>query len=72
MTQDSRQQCQPSDADWYVEVIFGRDIPGGAETNYAYGYWAGAQPGPAEVASLVPPGFSKLESVIKPAGRLPH
>jgi hypothetical protein len=64
-----REQCQPAEADWYVEVIFGRDVPGGTETNYSYGYYAGDQPGADEVSDLTPPGFDVLESVIKPTGR---
>lgn len=67
-TVNGREQCQPSEADWYVEVTFGRDVPGGTETNYAYGYWAGDRPSTGEIAALTPAGWDVLESVVRPAG----
>ena len=50
-----REQCQPDEADWYMEVTYGRDVPGGTETDYNYGYYKGAKP--TRPSDLVPPGF---------------
>lgn len=62
-----REQCQPDEADWYMEVTYGRDVPGGTETDYNYGYYKGAKP--TRPSDLVPPGFKVLESHVERAGK---
>lgn len=60
----------PEDAVWYGEVVIGRDVPGGTDTTYEYGYSTDDDP---DVKLLVPDGWSMLESKRNPiqwAGRL--
>lgn len=55
--------AHPSEARWYCEVIFGKDLPnGGTETDYNYGYSAAAQePDHDSVWDLVPSGYTIVE-----------
>jgi hypothetical protein len=53
--------CDPPQAEWYAEVIFGR--PG--ETDYNYQYFRGGRPGDHELTLMVPGGRTLLESKIK-------
>ncbi|MFL4491705.1 hypothetical protein ACJ6WD_10690 [Streptomyces sp. VTCC 41912] len=80
-----REQCAPSEADWYVEVIYGKtfcDEHGfkcrrdacerryGTETDYNYGYFKGVErPSIQDRDSLVPDGYVRRESTVKPCGR---
>jgi hypothetical protein len=81
-----REQCSPSEADWYVEVIYGRTLCPhtlyegktcrtcdehnyGTETDYNYGFFKGDRPTLADRASMIPEGFYRMESTVKPCKR---
>jgi hypothetical protein len=53
----------PSNARWYCEVVFGKDLPGGGtETDYNSGYSASVEkPDLDSVWDLVPEGYTILE-----------
>lgn len=42
-------------ADWYVTVIYGKDVTGGTETDYSDGYMQGDRPTRQEAAAAFPP-----------------
>ena len=67
---DSRRQCHQSEADWYVEVTFVR----GYETNYAYGYYKGADLTPNDLVpaanDLVPVGWEVIQTEIRSTRKL--
>lgn len=54
-----REQCPPSEADWYAEVIY--ELNG--ETDYSYGYYKGAKP--TRMSELTPGGSKILESHVR-------
>jgi hypothetical protein len=78
-----REQCVASEADWYVEVIFGKtycpclgrckpelrdnhERQYGTETDSNYSYFKGGQrPTLAEINTLVPNGYYRIESTVK-------
>ena len=78
-----REQCVYGEADWYVEVIYGKtycpclgrcksEVRAGHERQYGtttdsnYGYFKGSQrPTIAELNSLVPQGYHRIESTVK-------
>lgn len=57
----AQEPCDPSESQWYAEVIFALD---GEDTNYTYNFYRD-EPGDAEIASMVPDGAELLESKIK-------
>jgi len=60
--------ASPSFARWYGEVVVGRNVDGGTETDYHYGYSNDEDP---NVHDLVPEGWDLLEETlneIKPPG----
>jgi hypothetical protein len=75
--------CAPSEADWYVEVIYGKTFCGhkncrrdecarqhGTETDYNYDYFKGEErPTLAERDAMVPDGYVRLESTVKRCNR---
>jgi hypothetical protein len=55
--------CAPSEAGWYVEVIY--DLPAGGQCDYSYDYFKGEKPTRAFAREqLVPPGNVLLECTI--------
>lgn len=80
MQQTIREQCAPADADWFVNVIYGKThCPEhgplceydscqhryGTNTDYSYAYYKGERPDESEAASLVPADHYVLELEIK-------
>jgi len=61
----NRETCDPGQADWYVEVTVGKDIPGGTDTTYSDGYFKGDRPAAAEVNTLIPDGYRKISVSIR-------
>ena len=73
--------CAPSEADWYVEVVYGKthcplhggfcrradcERAFGTETEENSGYFKGDRPGREDRRALVPGGFYVIESTVKP------
>lgn len=61
----NRATCDPSEADWYVEVTVGRDTPGGTDTTYSDGYFKGDRPTAADVNTLIPDGYRKISASVR-------
>jgi hypothetical protein len=62
--------CDPSEANWYVEVI--HDLPDGGDCDYIYNYYKGPKPTQKFArAQLVPDGKKLLECKINKCGRKP-
>lgn len=59
----------PGESLWYGEVIVGRNIPGGTETDYQYDY--SQQIAAPDVTLLVPEGWELLQSQLNKTPRHP-
>lgn len=72
--------CEPSEADWYAEVAYGRSFcplhgafcrradcerAFGTETDENSGYFKGDRPGREDRRALVPGGFYVIESTVR-------
>ena len=58
------ERCAPSEADWYVEVVY--DLPAGGACDYSYDYFKGEKPTRAFARQqLVPAGNVLLECTIR-------
>lgn len=49
-----------SQADWYVCLTYGRNVPGGTETDYSDGYFIGDKPHARDYRDMVPEGFRQI------------
>ncbi len=62
-------QAAPSEALWCGEVVVGREVDGGTETDYFYGY--SADEDEPDAADLVPVGWDLLEVKVRATPRHP-
>lgn len=80
MTENRCTACDPHEADWHAEVIIGQTFcphgttctrkacahEYGTATSTIDGWFTGERPSVADRDALVPAGWSRIESVVKP------